>query len=95
MSIRENRKIKVELTGDFEGWWAEMRLHVPFRMALLLESESAEDRVNAIRSLIVSHNLREEAGFDEVLEDPTNAPDDAIDQLLRKWGEIKAAIPLG
>ena len=95
MDIRANRKIKVELTGDFEGWWAEMRLHVPFRMALLLESERAEDRVNAIRSLIVTHNLREEVGVEEVLEDPTDAPDDAIDQLLRKWGEIKAAVPLG
>jgi hypothetical protein len=92
-TIRENRKIKIDLTGDFDGWWAEMRLHVPFKMALLLESENPEDRVNAIRSLIVAHNFRPEVGFEETLEDPTDAPDDAIDQLLRKWGEVKAAIP--
>jgi hypothetical protein len=92
-TIRENRKIKIELNGDFDGWWAEMRLHVPFKLALMLEAEDAEDRVNAIRGLIIAHNFKSEVGFDDVLEDPTDAPDDAIDQLLRKWGEIKAALP--
>lgn len=91
--IRPDRKIRVDLAAPFEGWFAEMKLHVPFKMALLLESENAEDRVNAIRSLIVSHNFREEAGFDEILDDPTDAPDDAIDQLLTRWAAVKGAVP--
>lgn len=91
--IRPDRKIRIELAAPFEGWFAEMKLHVPFKMALLLESENAEDRVNAIRSLIVSHNFREEAGYEEILEDPTDAPDDAIDQLLTKWAAVKGAVP--
>jgi hypothetical protein len=91
--LRADRKIRIELTAPFEGWWADMRLHVPFRIGVQLESDSPSDKVNAIRSLIVAHNLREEVGFDEVLADPTNAPDDAIDQLLTKWGAIKGAVP--
>lgn len=91
--IRPDRKIRVDLAAPFEGWFAEMKLHVPFKMALLLESENAEDRVNAIRSLIVSHNFREEAGFEEILDDPTDAPDDAIDQLLTRWAAVKGAVP--
>lgn len=91
--IRPDRKIRVELAAPFEGWFAEMKLHVPFKMALLLESENAEDRVNAIRSLIVAHNFREEAGFEEILDDPTDAPDDAIDQLLTRWAAVKGAVP--
>jgi hypothetical protein len=92
-TLRENRKIKIELDGDFAGWWAEMRLHVPFRFAMLLESDTGEDRVNAIRTLIVAHNFREEVGFDEILDDPTNAPDDAIDQVLQKWSAMRSALP--
>jgi hypothetical protein len=91
--IRPDRKIRIDLAAPFEGWFAEMKLHVPFKMALLLESENAEDRVNAIRSLIVSHNFREEAGFEEILDDPTDAPDDAIDQLLTRWAAVKGAVP--
>jgi hypothetical protein len=91
--IRSDRKIRIDLAAPFEGWFAEMKLHVPFKMALLLESENAEDRVNAIRSLIVSHNFREEAGFEEILDDPTDAPDDAIDQLLTRWAAVKGAVP--
>jgi len=91
--IRPDRKIRVDLAAPFEGWFAEMKLHVPFKMALLLESENAEDRVNAIRSLIVAHNFREEAGFEEILDDPTDAPDDAIDQLLTRWAAVKGAVP--
>jgi hypothetical protein len=91
--LRADRKIKIELAAPFEGWYAEMRLHVPFRLALQLESESPEDKVKAIRSLIVSHNFRDEVGFDEVLDDPTMAPDDAIEQLLAKWTALKGAVP--
>jgi hypothetical protein len=91
--IRPDRKIRIELAAPFDGWFAEMKLHVPFKMALLLESENAEDRVNAIRSLIVAHNFREEAGFEEILADPTDAPDDAIDQLLTRWAAVKGAVP--
>lgn len=91
--IRADRKIKIELTAPFEGWFADMKLHVPFRLALQLESDSPEDRVNAIRSLIVDHNFREEVGYEEKLADPTDAPDDAIAQVLEKWGAIKAAVP--
>jgi hypothetical protein len=91
--IRADRKIRIELTAPFEGWFADMKLHVPFRLALQLESDSPEDRVNAIRSLIVDHNFREEVGYEEILKDATEAPDDAIGQLLEKWGAIKAAVP--
>ncbi len=91
--VRPDRKIKIELTAPFEGWWAEMRLHVPFRLAVMLESDSPEDRVNAIKSIIVAHNFREEVGFDEVIDDVLLAPDDAISQLLEKWGALKAALP--
>lgn len=91
--VRSDRKLRVELSAPFEGWFAEMKLHVPFKMALLLESENAEDRINAIRSLIVAHNFREEVGFEEILSDPTDAPDDAIDQLLTKWAAVKGALP--
>lgn len=91
--VRPDRKIKIELTAPFEGWWAEMRLHVPFRLAVMLESDSPTDRVNAIKSIIVSHNFREEVGFDEVIEDVLLAPDDAISQLLEKWGALKATVP--
>lgn len=91
--VRSDRKLRVELSAPFDGWFAEMKLHVPFKMALLLESEKPEDRVNAIRSLIVSHNFREEVGYEEILEDPTDAPDDAIDQLLTKWAAVKGALP--
>lgn len=93
--LRADRKVRIELTAPFEGWWADMRIHVPFRLAVQLESDKPEDRVNAIRSLIVDHNLREEVGFDDVLVDPTDAPDDAIAQLLEKWGAIKTAVPNG
>jgi hypothetical protein len=27
--IRADRKVKIDLAGPFEGWWAEMKLHVP------------------------------------------------------------------
>lgn len=91
--VRADRKIKIELTAPFEGWWAEMRLHVPFRLAVMLESEDPEDRVNAIKSIIVAHNFREEVGFDQVIDDVLLAPDDAISQLLEKWGALKAALP--
>jgi len=91
--VRPDRKIKIELTAPFEGWWAEMRLHVPFRLAVMLESDSPEDRVNAIKSIIVAHNFREEVGFDDVIEDVLLAPDDAISQLLEKWGALKATVP--
>jgi len=70
-----------------------MRLHVPFRLAVMLESEDPADRVNAIKSIIVAHNFREEVGFDAVIEDVLLAPDDAISQLLEKWGALKAALP--
>jgi hypothetical protein len=93
--LRADRKIRIELVEPFEGWWADMRLHVPFRLAVQLESDKPEDRVNAIRSLVVGHNFREEVGFDDVLDDPTDAPDDAITQLLEKWGAIKTAVPNG
>jgi len=91
--VRPDRKIKIELTAPFEGWWAEMRLHVPFRLAVMLESDSPEDRVNAIKSIIVAHNFREEVGFEDVIEDVLLAPDDAISQLLEKWGALKATVP--
>ena len=91
--VRSDRKLRVELSTPFEGWFAEMKLHVPFRMAILLESEKPEDRVNAIRTLIVAHNFREEVGYEEILDDPTDAPDDAIDQLLTKWAAVKGALP--
>lgn len=91
--VRADRKIKIELTAPFDGWWAEMRLHVPFRLAVMLESEDPEDRVNAIKSIIVAHNFREEVGFDEVIDDVLLAPDDAISQLLEKWGALKATLP--
>ena len=91
--VRADRKIKIELTAPFDGWWAEMRLHVPFRLAVMLESEDPADRVNAIKSIIVAHNFREEVGFDAVIEDVLLAPDDAISQLLEKWGALKAALP--
>lgn len=91
--IRADRKVKIDLTGPFDGWWAEMKLHVPFRMAVQLESDSPQDRVDAIKSLIVAHNFREEVGVEQVLADPTLAPDDAIDQLLTKWGALKGALP--
>jgi hypothetical protein len=41
----------------------------------------------------VDHNFREEVGYEEKLADPTDAPDDAIAQVLEKWGAIKAAVP--
>ena len=44
-------------------------------------------------SIILAHNFREEVGFDEVVEDVLDAPDDAISQLLEKWGAVKAAVP--
>jgi hypothetical protein len=91
--VRADRKIKIELTAPFEGWWAEMKLHVPFRLAVMLESDSPSDRVNAIKSIIVSHNFREEVGFEEVIDDVLLAPDDAIAQLLEKWGALKATLP--
>ena len=91
--VRADRKIKIELTAPFEGWWAEMRLHVPFRLAVMLESDSPKDRIDAIKSIILAHNFREEVGFDEVVEDVLYAPDDAISQLLEKWGAVKAAVP--
>jgi len=91
--VRAERKIKIELTAPFDGWWAEMRLHVPLRLAVMLESDSPTDRVNAIKSIIVAHNFREEVGFDEVIDDVLLAPDDAISQLLEKWGALKAALP--
>lgn len=91
--VRADRKIRIELSAPFEGWWADMRLHVPFRIGVALESDQPSDKVAAIRSLIVAHNLREEVGFEEVLVDPTTAPDDAIEQLLTKWGVIKGAVP--
>lgn len=91
--VRADRKIKIELTAPFEGWWAEMRLHVPFRLAVMLESDSPADRVNAIKAIIVTHNFREEVGYDAVIEDVLSAPDDAISQLLEKWGALKAAVP--
>ena len=91
--VRADRKIKIELTAPFEGWWAEMRLHVPFRLAVMLESDSPKDRIDAIKSIILAHNFREEVGFDEVVEDVLDAPDDAISQLLEKWGAVKAAVP--
>ena len=91
--VRADRKIKIELTAPFEGWWAEMKLHVPFRLAVMLESDSPADRVNAIKSIIVAHNFREEVGFDEVIDDVLLAPDDSISQLLEKWGALKAALP--
>jgi hypothetical protein len=91
--LRADRKIRIDLAAPFDGWWADMRLHVPFRLAVQLESDKPEDRVNAIRSLVVDHNFREEVGFDDVLGDPTDAPDDAIAQLLEKWGAIKTAVP--
>lgn len=91
--VRADRKIKIELTAPFDGWWAEMRLHVPFRLAVMLESEDPEDRVNAIKSIIVAHNFREEVGFDAIIDDVLLAPDDAISQLLEKWGALKATLP--
>jgi hypothetical protein len=91
--VRADRKIKIELTAPFDGWWAEMKLHVPFRLAVMLESDSPADRVNAIKSIIVAHNFREEVGFDEVIDDVLLAPDDSISQLLEKWGALKAALP--
>jgi hypothetical protein len=91
--VRSDRKLRVELSAPFDGWFAEMKLHVPFKMAILLESDKPEDRVNAIRSLIVGHNFREEVGYEEILDDPTDAPDDAIDQLLTKWAAVKGALP--
>jgi hypothetical protein len=59
----------------------------------MLESDSPEDRVNAIKSIIVAHNFREEVGFEDVIEDVLLAPDDAISQLLEKWGALKATVP--
>jgi hypothetical protein len=91
--VRADRKIKIELTAPFDGWWAEMKLHVPFRLAVMLETDNPSDKANAIKSLVVSHNFREEVGFDEVIEDVLLAPDDAIDQLLQKWGAVKATLP--
>ena len=91
--VRADRKIKIELTAPFDGWWAEMKLHVPFRLAVMLESDSPADRVNAIKSIIVAHNFREEVGFEEVIDDVLLAPDDSISQLLEKWGALKAALP--
>ncbi len=91
--VRADRKIKIELTAPFDGWWAEMRLHVPFRLAVMLESDSPTDRVNAIKSIIVTHNFREEVGYEDPIEDVLLAPDDAISQLLEKWGALKAALP--
>ncbi len=91
--VRADRKIRIELTAPFDGWWAEMRLHVPFRLAVMLESDSPTDRVNAIKSIIVAHNFREEVGYEDPIEDVLLAPDDAISQLLEKWGALKAALP--
>ena len=91
--VRADRKIKIELTAPFDGWWAEMKLHVPFRLAVMLESDSPADRVNAIKSIIVAHNFREEVGFEEIIDDVLLAPDDSISQLLEKWGALKAALP--
>ena len=91
--VRADRKIRIELTAPFDGWWAEMKLHVPFRLAVMLESDSPSDRVNAIKSIIVAHNFREEVGYEDPIEDVLLAPDDAISQLLEKWGALKAALP--
>jgi hypothetical protein len=93
--LRADRKIRIELTAPFEGWWAEMRLHVPFNIGVQLESDKPADKIAAIRSLIVAHNLRSEVGIDEVLDDPTHAPEDAIEQLVQKWTALKSALPNG
>jgi hypothetical protein len=56
-TIRENRKIKIDLTGDFDGWWAEMRLHVPFNR--LRELPQALSSLTNLVSINVQGNLLE------------------------------------
>lgn len=90
------RTLRVELTGIYEGFWADLRCNQSYAAKLELRSGDAERAFAAFAELIRAWNIPDADG--NVLPLPTTAealrrdiPDEVLDQLITLYGEKQAA----
>lgn len=82
--------VKIELSGEFAGWWIEMRKRVSARVLIDLQGEPAV-QFAAFEKLTVAHNFK---GIDgNAAESVLDAPVDAVAQAMTKWSESLATLP--
>ena len=82
---------RVELDGDYTGWWCEMRAEVSARILIDLESGKADRAMSAFGRLVLAHNFR---GLDgETVADVLDAPIGALMQAVQRWSEAQTLDP--
>jgi len=95
------KQAKVELDGEFGGWWAVVRTNPPFKVWEQLQSVEAVQIKEALYELILDWNFVDEEGkklsakrtdtYDPIGEVPL----DLLTALIVKAGEAISQPPLG
>lgn len=83
------RIARIDLAGDYEGWWADMRINPPFWVFESLSSDDLAEMKAALSSLIKAWNFVDEDGI------PLTDPDVYRKEhsSLSKAADILTAIP--
>lgn len=85
------KTVRIELDGDFAGWYAEMRANVSMNEVVEVQSENLPRIVVAMKRVIVSHNFKTVEGTPAA--DVGDADTRAWSQLIEKWGKALTDVP--
>ena len=62
--VQPRRIVRLELAGDFEGWWAEVDADLPLGVAQDLASGNIDRIVNALSRMVTAWNFVDKDGAD-------------------------------
>lgn len=85
------KTVRIELDGDFAGWYAEMRANVSMNEVVEVQSENLPRIVATMKRVIVSHNFKTVEGTHAA--DVGDADTRAWSQLIEKWGKALTDVP--
>ena len=85
------KTVRIELEGEFAGWYAEMRSNVSMNEVVEVQSENIPRIVATFKRVVVSHNFKTVDG--ETAADLGDADTRAWSQLIEKWGKALTDVP--
>ena len=85
------KTVRIELEGEYAGWYAEMRSNVSMNEVVEVQSEKIPRIVAALKRIVISHNFKTVDG--EAAADLGDADTAAWGQLIEKWGKALTDVP--
>jgi hypothetical protein len=85
------KTVRIELEGEYAGWYAEMRANVSMNEVVEVQSENLPRIVAALKRVVVSHNFKSVDG--SAATDMGDADTRAWSQLIEKWGKALTDVP--